>query len=55
MTKSMRKSTLESLGLGTVLEIFKNNRMPVNTSELVEQVFGHRMIGDHLLSLELTE
>jgi enoyl-CoA hydratase/carnithine racemase len=40
MTKSMRKSTLESLGLGTVLEIFKNNRMPVNTSELVEQVFG---------------
>ncbi len=36
----MRQSTLESLGLGTVLEIFKKHRMPVNASKLVEQVFG---------------
>lgn len=40
MTKSMRQSTLQTLGLGTVLEIFKKHQMPVNTNKLVEQVFG---------------
>ncbi len=37
---SMRQSTLETLGLGTVLEIFQNGKLPVNTSELVDKVFG---------------
>ena len=40
MIKSMRKSTIETLGLGTVLEIFKKHQLPVTTSKLVEQVFG---------------
>ncbi len=40
MTKSMRQSTLDTLGLGNVIDIFKNGRLPVNASELVEQVFG---------------
>ncbi|RKY95937.1 MAG: hypothetical protein DRQ13_06410 [Ignavibacteriae bacterium] len=40
MIKSMRQSTLQTLGLGTVLEIFKNGKLPVDTGEIVEQVFG---------------
>jgi enoyl-CoA hydratase/carnithine racemase/3-hydroxyacyl-CoA dehydrogenase len=40
MVKSMRHSTLETLGLGTVLEIFKHGQLPLNTAELVELVFG---------------
>ncbi len=40
MKQSMRKSTLESLGLGTVLDIFKNGKLPVTTEEMVTKVFG---------------
>ncbi len=40
MIKSMRRSTLETIGLGTVLEIFQNGKLPVNTEEIVERVFG---------------
>ena len=40
MIKSMRESTLQTLSLGTVLEIFKNGKFPVNTEEVVEKVFG---------------
>jgi len=40
MTKSMRQSTLETLGLGPVLEIFRHGRLPVDAGELVDQVFG---------------
>ncbi|TAL56435.1 MAG: hypothetical protein EPN85_14990 [Bacteroidetes bacterium] len=40
MKKSMRASTLESLGLGTVLDIFKNGEMPVTAEEMVTKVFG---------------
>lgn len=40
MTTSMRPSTLETLGLGTVSDIFKNGRLPVNTGEMVDRVFG---------------
>ena len=40
MIKSMRESTLQSLGLGTVLEIFKNGKLPVDSEEIVEKVFG---------------
>ncbi len=38
--KSMRKSTLQTMDLGTVLDIFKNGALPVNEAELVERVFG---------------
>lgn len=41
MIKSMRQPTLETLGLGTVLEIFQRGQLPVNTHDLVEQVFGN--------------
>ncbi|OGU92223.1 MAG: hypothetical protein A2220_13860 [Ignavibacteria bacterium RIFOXYA2_FULL_35_10] len=40
MIKSMRQSTLETLGLGNVIDIFKNGKLPVKADELVEQVFG---------------
>ncbi|MBC8319561.1 MAG: enoyl-CoA hydratase/isomerase family protein [Bacteroidetes bacterium] len=36
----MRQSTLQTLGLGTVLEIFKKHQLPANSSNLVDQVFG---------------
>ncbi len=36
----MRQSTLETLDLGTVLDIFKNGKLPANTGSLVDQVFG---------------
>ena len=38
--KSMRQPTLETLGLGTVLGIFKNGRLPLDAKEAVERVFG---------------
>ena len=40
MIKAIRQSTLQTLGLGSVLEIFQNGRMPVNTPDLIDQVFG---------------
>jgi hypothetical protein len=40
MKASMRTSTLETLGLGTVLEIFERGRLPVDSGTLVDQVFG---------------
>lgn len=40
MIKSMRESTLQTLGLGTVLEIFKNGKLPVDTENILEKVFG---------------
>lgn len=36
----LRKSTLETIGLGTVLEIFKNGKLPVTMDEMVDRVFG---------------
>ncbi len=38
--KTMRQDTLQPLGLGTALDIFKNGRLPVRDSELVDRVFG---------------
>ena len=38
--KSMRQSTLETLGLGSVLDIFSNGKLPADTGELVDKVFG---------------
>jgi enoyl-CoA hydratase/carnithine racemase len=40
MTKSMRQSTLQTLGLGPVLEIFSNGRMPADAAGLVDSIFG---------------
>ncbi len=41
MVKSMRQSTLDTLGLGSVLEIFERGAMPVDAGELVDEVFGN--------------
>ncbi len=38
--KKMRQSTLETIGLGSVLDIFVKGKMPTNESELVDKVFG---------------
>jgi enoyl-CoA hydratase/carnithine racemase len=36
----MRQPTLETLGLGSVLDIFKNGGLPVTADALVDEVFG---------------
>jgi enoyl-CoA hydratase/carnithine racemase/3-hydroxyacyl-CoA dehydrogenase len=36
----MRQSTLQTLGLGTVLDIFQKGRLPADSGELVDRVFG---------------
>ncbi len=40
--KTMRQPTLETLGLGTVLGIFKQGRLPVSAEEAVQRVFGSK-------------
>lgn len=40
MTDAMRSSTLETLGLGSVLELIRRGGPPVTASELVDRVFG---------------
>lgn len=40
MIHQMRASTLQTLGLGSVLEIFQNGKLPVTASDLVDRVFG---------------
>ena len=40
MTKSIRQSTLQTLGLGTVADIFRTARLPAEAGELVDRVFG---------------
>jgi hypothetical protein len=37
---AMRQPTLDTMGLGGVLDIFRGGRLPVETSALVDQVFG---------------
>jgi enoyl-CoA hydratase/carnithine racemase/3-hydroxyacyl-CoA dehydrogenase len=37
----MREPTLQTLGLGTVLDIFKNGRLPADPAGLVDEVFGN--------------
>jgi len=37
---AMRSDTLSTLGLGTALEIFRRGRLPVETGDLVDEVFG---------------
>jgi enoyl-CoA hydratase/carnithine racemase len=36
----MRQPTLETLGLGGILNIFERGRLPVDTGDLVDRVFG---------------
>jgi enoyl-CoA hydratase/carnithine racemase/3-hydroxyacyl-CoA dehydrogenase len=38
--KAMRQSTLETLGLGNVLEIFQRGSLPVDTNTLIDEIFG---------------
>ena len=40
MIKSMRQPTLQTLGLGSVLEIFQRGQLPVKADDLVTQIFG---------------
>lgn len=40
MTKSMRQPTLETLGLGSVLDIFQRGQRPADEADLVDKVFG---------------
>ena len=38
--RSLRQPTLETLGLGTVLEIFQRGQLPTTAGNLVNQIFG---------------
>ena len=40
MANTLRQPTLDTIGLGSVLEIFKNGALPANTDDLVSAVFG---------------
>ncbi len=42
MNKSMRQSTLETLGLGSVIEIFQRGSLPVDTESLIDKIFGDK-------------
>ena len=37
---TLRQPTLETLGLGTVLDIFRRGRLPVTAEEMIDRVFG---------------
>ena len=38
--KSLRRPTLDTMGLGGVLDILKNGALPVDTGALVDRIFG---------------
>jgi enoyl-CoA hydratase/carnithine racemase len=40
MANAMRQPTLQTMGLGTVLDIFQKGQLPTNTGDLVDRVFG---------------
>jgi enoyl-CoA hydratase/carnithine racemase len=40
MANAMRQPTLQTMGLGTVLDIFQKGQLPANTGDLVDKVFG---------------
>jgi enoyl-CoA hydratase/carnithine racemase/3-hydroxyacyl-CoA dehydrogenase len=40
MGSAIRQSSLQTLGVGSVLGIFQRGALPVNTGDLVDQVFG---------------
>ena len=41
MTNTMRETTLQTMGLGNIIDIFSAGRMPVDVGDLVDQVFGN--------------
>jgi len=41
MSKAIRQPTLQTLGLGSVIDIFQDGRTPADTAELVDKVFGN--------------
>ena len=51
MTHAMRPSTLETLGLGSVLDLFRNGGLPTSTGDLVDQVFGPAGADARILAL----
>ena len=38
--KSIRQTTLQTIGLGTVTDIFRNGKLPLNANDAVDKVFG---------------
>ena len=38
MTHSIRQPTLETLGLGSVTDVFRNGRLPVEAAEAIDRV-----------------
>ena len=38
--KTLRQPTLDTFGLGNVLDIFKNGKLPVDVDALVDEIFG---------------
>ena len=38
--RSLRRPTLDTLGLGSVLDVFRNGRLPLTAAEAVDAVFG---------------
>jgi enoyl-CoA hydratase len=40
MTRSLRQPTLETLGLGSVTDIFRDGSLPADAGDLVDRVFG---------------
>ena len=42
MNKSMRQSTLETLGLGSILDIFQRGSLPADTDNLIDKIFGDK-------------
>lgn len=38
--KKLRASTLETIGLGSVLDIFRNQTLPIKTEPLISELFG---------------
>ncbi len=41
MTTTMREATLNTIGLGTVIDIFRRGRLPADAGDLVDRVFGN--------------
>ena len=40
MSKAMRESGLQTLGLGSVLDVFRRGQLPATAADLVDRVFG---------------
>ena len=40
MTSSLRQPTLQTLGLGSVIDVFSRARLPVQPGEMIDRVFG---------------